>query len=218
MKTYIITENTEPLREGCLTQYGVVRRYTNKGPYGCRMINGSHNLTEAKHLKCYEEVSCHCYDIGYPVGGTKRKAEITDPKQLQQIWEAIRGEEVNSQFEYVDKTELYSWKEWQNFTLKEGTYQVGGVYDMSDWTDEERGNLNQIVEDCIGFDAKVLPDNNGWIRTENKSPEDYEAIFISDGRNVECGMYANGRYYDGVDGREKKDTSHWQPLPKPPRH
>lgn len=117
MKTYKIEQSNEPIEAGCLTQFGV---------YLVDLIDSNYfNIDEVKHLKCYE-----INHFTYPVRGrTCRKIEITDPSELQRIWEAIRGEEPEKIFdEYTRKKYPSAYKQdreyWQNFTLEPGTYQV----------------------------------------------------------------------------------------------
>lgn len=168
MKTYKIELSNEPLREGCLTQYGTLKD---------TLFHSSTNYFETedlKHLKCYE-----INHITYPVRGrTCRKIEITDPSELQRIWEERKGAEPKMYLQcsrcrgrhYSDCSVCYgsgnvinekyydALNEWQNFTLEPGTYQV-------DPTEEE---VKDIIARTNGF--------NNWDDAVNQERKEFQKL------------------------------------------
>lgn len=115
MKTYLITETNEPLKEGCLTQYGVLKSYS-KDRFFNIIGQGPEKdiwIDDLKHLKCYDLT-----DTSFPLDTGKDWVEITDPSELQRIWEERRGPEPNG-YDFKTGPEYFDrLNEWGNFTLE----------------------------------------------------------------------------------------------------
>lgn len=219
MKTYLITEINEPLKEGCLTQFGVLKSYSKDRffniegqTYNC--MSRDIWINELKHLKCYE-VSEPLHWYGKDDYEWARKLEITDPSELQIIWEGIRYSQLPDARPEVHKPSIEEgidrFQEWQNFTLEPGVHEVrepASVFDSIEVSEE----VKKVVDDRF----KVLgSDNNGWISVDKKLPEPGTEVLVWLRQVDDFDIDQISR--TTTEEAFKRYYSHWQPLPQPPR-
>jgi hypothetical protein len=58
----------------------------------------------------------------------------------------------------------------------------------------------------------------GWIPVDEKKPEPFKDVLVTDGTEITVGYYSTSRPWSGWETPENYsgDVTHWQPLPELP--